>query len=83
MALQRLRAAGRGWRGHRAGRGGPSDLPILEPIFPVDGRVVGPGKQSALGLGKVQVDRALLAAGGEQLPDIVHVLARLVLCFKL
>lgn len=72
--------ARRGW--HRAGQAAIRP-PILKAIFPVNGSVVGLGKQSALGLREVQVDRALLAAGGEQLPDIVHMLARLMFCFKL
>jgi hypothetical protein len=56
---------------------------VLEAVFSINGRSIEIGKQSALCLGEMQVDGARLATGGQKLPDVVHLGARLVLRWKL
>jgi hypothetical protein len=58
-------------------------LSILKAVFSINRRSIDVGKQPALCLGQVQVDGSRLATGDQELPDILHVNARLVFDWKL
>jgi len=58
-------------------------LSVLKAVFLINGQRIGAGKQSALGLGQMQVDRSGLTTGDQQFPDIVHVSPRLMFRRKL
>ena len=58
-------------------------MSVLEAVFSIDDRAIKIGKQPALCLGEMQVDRPRLATGSQKLPDIVHLGVRLVLRWKL
>jgi hypothetical protein len=55
----------------------------LEAVFSIDGRSIKIGKQPALCLSEMQVDGSRLAAGSQELPDIVHLGVRLMLWWRL
>jgi hypothetical protein len=58
-------------------------LSVLEAVFSINGGSIEIGEQPALCLGEMQVDGPRLASGSQQLPDFVHLDARLVLRWKL
>src|ERR1700733_12092457 len=62
---------------------GPSSLAVFEAVFPVDRLPVRGRKQTALGLGQMEIDGSGLTAGGQQLLDVVHVRGGLVLVGQL
>jgi len=53
-------------------------LSVLKAVFLINGERVDAGKQPALGLSQMQRDGSRLATGGQKLPEIVHMGARLM-----
>lgn len=53
-------------------------LSVLKAVFSINGERIDARKQPALGLSQVQRNGSRLATGGQKLPDIVHMSARLV-----
>jgi hypothetical protein len=58
-------------------------LSVLKAELSINGQGIKVGKQPALCLGQMQVDGSGRATGGQKLPDLVHMSARLVLRWKL
>jgi hypothetical protein len=70
--------------GRRAhGRTSLLALSVPKAVFAINGQGINVGKQSALCLREVQAEGSGLATGGQQLPDFVHMGARLVFRRKL
>ena len=71
-------------RGRRAqGQASILALSVPKPVFAINGQWISIGKQSALCLRQVQAEGSGLATGGQELPDLVHMGARLVFLRKL
>jgi hypothetical protein len=65
------------------GRASLLPLSVPKAVFAINGQWINVGKQSALCLRQVQAEGSGLATRGQQLPDFVHMSARLVFRRKL